>query len=413
MIKETACGTSEQMSQAVINMKESKGSWMKFFHISDLHIGKQLHHYNMLEEQRDILAQVVSYAKEQQPNAVLIAGDIYDTPVPSAEAVAVFDEFLTELCAVNEEMEICIIAGNHDSAKRIDFASAILAKHRVNIAGMPPREPEQFLKKVTIADTYGNTNIYLLPFVKPAYVRKLFEEEEGLSYDTAVKKLLERETINLSERNILVSHQFYTTGNIEPETSDSEVRMVGGIENVDAAVLAQFDYAALGHIHKGQKIAREENRYSGTLLQYSVSEATDEKTLLMVEINEKGTKPILNKLPLKPMRKVRRLVGGIEEILAMATAENCHDFVSITLTDEVEAYHPKERLEAQYDHILEIKIDNARTRKLLEFSETEIESLEPYDAFGAFFKEMNGRDMTEEEDALIREIINCQKEELA
>lgn len=385
---------------------------MRFFHISDLHIGKQLHHYNMLEEQRDILAQVVSHARKEQPDAVLIAGDIYDTPVPSAEAVAVFDEFLTNLCAVNSQMEICIIAGNHDSAKRIDFASAILAKHRVHIAGMPPRQSEQFLKKVIVSDEHGNTNIYLLPFVKPAYVRKLFEEE-GLSYDTAVKKLLEREDINLLERNILISHQFYTIGSTEPETCESEVRMVGGIENVDAKVLATFDYAALGHIHKGQKIGREENRYCGTLLQYSVSEASDEKTLLMVEINEKGVKPVLTKLPLKPMRKVRKLIGGIEEILAMATEENCHDFVSITLTDEVEAYHPKERLEALYDHILEIKIDNARTRKLLEFSEVETESLEPYDAFMAFFKEMNGRDMTEEEDALMQEIINGEKEELA
>ena len=384
---------------------------MKFFHISDLHIGKQLHHYSMLEEQRDILLQVVLCAQKEKPDALLIAGDIYDTPVPSAEAVAVFDEFLTKLCEVDSRMEICIIAGNHDSAKRIDFASSILAKHRVHIAGMPPMKQEQFLKKVTISDAGGNTNIYLLPFVKPAYVRKLFEEE-GLSYDTAVKKLLEREEINPSERNILISHQFYTTGGIEPETCDSEVRMVGGIENVDAKILEQFDYAALGHIHKGQKIGREENRYCGTLLQYSVSEALDEKTLLMAELQEKGTKPVLTKLPLKPMRRVRKLVGGIEEILAMATEENCHDFVSITLTDEVEAYHPKERLEAQYDHILEIKIDNARTRKLLEFSEVQTESLEPYDAFMAFFKEMNGRDMTQEEDALMQEIINGQKEEL-
>lgn len=384
---------------------------MKFFHISDLHIGKQLHHYNMLEEQRDILAQVVAYAEKEQPDALLLAGDIYDTPVPSAEAVALFDEFLTELCRVNEKMEICIIAGNHDSAKRIDFASAILAKHRVHIAGMPPVKEEQFLKKVTIEDSFGNVNIYLLPFVKPAYVRKLFEEE-SLSYDTAVKKLLAREEMNTAERNILVSHQFYTAMDAEPEISDSEVRLVGGIENVDVQCLESFDYAALGHIHKSQKIGRETNRYCGTLLQYSVSEAADEKTLLMTELGKKGTMPVLTKLPLKPMRKVRRLIGGIEEILEMAAEENCHDFVSITLTDEVEAYHPKERLEACYDHILEIKIDNARTRKLLEFTEIENESLEPYDAFVAFFKEMNGRELTEEEQTLMQEIINGQKEEV-
>lgn len=385
---------------------------MKLLHISDLHIGKQLHHYSMLAEQRDILAQVVAHAEKEKPDAVLIAGDIYDTPVPSAEAVAVFDEFLTNLCAVEPQIAVCMIAGNHDSAKRIDFASAILEKHQVHIAGLPPVREEQFLKKVTLEDSHGKTNIYLLPFVKPAYVRKLFEEEESLSYDTAVKKLIEREEIHPEERNILVSHQFYTMSGAEPETCDSEVRLVGGIENVDAKILEQFDYAALGHIHKCQKIGREENRYCGTLLQYSVSEAMDEKSLLMVELKDKGAAPILTKLPLHPMRRVRKFIGGIEEILAMAAKENCHDFVSITLTDEVEAYHPKERLEEQYDHILEIKIDNARTRKLLEFSEVETERLEPYEAFMSFFKEMNGRDMTEEESILMQEIVNGQKEAL-
>lgn len=383
---------------------------MKFFHISDLHIGKQLHHYNMLEEQREILAQVVAYARREQPDAVLLAGDIYDTPVPSAEAVALFDEFLTNLCAVDEKLEICIIAGNHDSAKRIDYASAILAKHRVHIAGMPPVNKEQFLKKITVEDSFGKVNIYLLPFVKPAYVRKLFDEE-GLSYDTAVKKLLAREEISSVERNILVSHQFYTAAGVKPELSDSEVRMVGGIENVDAECLEIFDYAALGHIHKSQKIGREENRYCGTLLQYSVSEAADEKNLLMVELMEKGSAPILTKLPLKPIRRVRRLVGGMEEVLEMAAEENCSDYVSITLTDEVEAYHPKERLEERYDHILEIKIDNARTRKLLEFGELETETLEPQEVFMTFFMEMNGRELTEEEEAVLQEIINGQKEE--
>lgn len=383
---------------------------MKFFHISDLHIGKQLHHYSMLEEQREILAQVVAYARLEQPDAVLLAGDIYDTPVPSAEAVALFDEFLTNLCAAAEKLEICIIAGNHDSAKRIDYASAILAKHRVHIAGMPPVNKEQFLKKITVEDSFGKVNIYLLPFVKPAYVRKLFDEE-GLSYDMAVKKLLAREEISSVERNILVSHQFYTAAGAKPELSDSEVRMVGGIENVDAECLEIFDYAALGHIHKSQKIGREENRYCGTLLQYSVSEAADEKNLLMAELREKGSAPILTKLPLKPIRRVRRLIGGIEEVLEMAAEENCSDYVSITLTDEVEAYHPKERLEERYDHILEIKIDNARTRKLLEFGELETETLEPQEAFMTFFMEMNGRELTEEEEAVLQEIINGQKEE--
>lgn len=382
---------------------------MKFFHLSDLHIGKQLHHYNMIPEQRDILQKIVELTKREQPDAVLIAGDIYDTPVPSAEAVSVFDEFLTRLNSIEPEVTVCVIAGNHDSAKRIDFAGDILAKHRVMIAGMPPVTAEEKLKKVSMQDAYGEVCIYLLPFVKPSYVRNLTEEEVP-TYDAAVKLLLEREEIDTDKRNIIVSHQFYTAGGKEPMTSDSEIRMVGGIENVDAAALEKFDYAALGHIHKSQKIGQEWYRYCGTPLQYSVSEAGDAKTVTMVELGAKGSKPRITELPLVPLRSVRKLTGHLEEVLAEATEENCHDYVSITLTDEVEAYQPKEKLEQVYDHILEIKIDNERTRKILEFSEEDVESLDPYDAFCRFFQEMNGRELTTEEDNLIRAVINGEKE---
>ena len=382
---------------------------MKFFHLSDLHIGKQLHHYNMIPEQRDILHKIVALTKKEQPDAVLIAGDIYDTPVPSAEAVSVFDEFLTELNNVEPKLTVCIIAGNHDSARRIDFAREILAKHRVVIAGMPPASAEDKMKKVSLSDKYGEVCIYLLPFVKPSYVRNLTEEEVP-TYDAAVKLLVSRETIDPEKRNILISHQFYTAGGKEPVTSDSEIRMVGGIENVDISALSAFDYAALGHIHRSQKIGAENIRYCGTPLQYSVSEAENEKSVTMVELREKGSGSSITELPLIPLRKVRKLSGHLEDILAQADEENCHDYVSITLTDEVEAYQPKEKLEQVYDHILEIKIDNERTRRILEFSDEEVESLDPYDAFISFFQEMNGRELTEEEDTLIRAVINGEKE---
>ena len=382
---------------------------MKFFHLSDLHIGKQLHHYNMIAEQRDILKKIVALAEREKPDAILIAGDIYDTPVPSAEAVSVFDEFLTALNNLKPEVTVCIIAGNHDSAKRIDFASNILAKHRVMIAGMPPVTPEEHLKKVCLSDSYGEACIYLLPFVKPSYVRNL-GAEDVTTYDDAVRLVIDRENLDATKRNIIVSHQFYTAAGKEPETSDSEIRMVGGIENVDSAVLEAFDYAALGHIHRKQKMGRRQNRYCGTPLQYSVSEASDEKTVTMVELLEKGSEPQITELPLLPLRRVRKMTGHLEEILAAATEENSHDYVSITLTDEVEAYQAKEKLEQIYDHILEIKIDNERTRKILEFSEEEVESLDLYDAFVSFFQEMNGRAMTEDEDSMIRTVINGEKE---
>ncbi|TJX47644.1 exonuclease subunit SbcD, partial [Soehngenia saccharolytica] len=208
---------------------------MKFFHLSDLHIGKQLHHYNMIAEQRDILGKIVALAEREKPDAVLIAGDVYDTPVPSAEAVSVFDEFLTALNDLEPEVTVCIIAGNHDSAKRIDFASDILAKHRVMIAGMPPLTREETIRKVSFFDAYGEVCIYLLPFVKPSYVRNL-NDSDITTYDEAVRLVIERENIDTAKRNIIVSHQFYTAAGREPETSDSEIRMVGGIENVDTAV---------------------------------------------------------------------------------------------------------------------------------------------------------------------------------
>ena len=382
---------------------------MKFFHLSDLHIGKQLYHYNMLAEQSDILDEIVELARREKPQAVLIAGDIYDTSVPSAEAVSVFDKFLTNLNDLKPETTVCVIAGNHDSAKRIDFAGEILRKHRVVIAGMPPALPEDKMKRVNIYDDYGEIVIHLLPFVKPAYVRNL-SEAETVTYEDAVKAVLGRETIDTEKRNIILSHQFYTVSGKEPEIRDSEVHMVGGVENVDISVLDRFDYAALGHLHKKQQVGRKTNRYCGTPLSYSVSEAEDEKTVTMVELKEKGSEPVITELLLTPSRRIQKIRGHLDEILNRTAGEVCHDYVSITLTDEVEAYQPKEKLEQVYDHILEIKVDNERTRKMLEFSGEEIKKLTPYEAFAAFFREMNGRELTKEEDEMIREVINGGKE---
>lgn len=383
---------------------------MKIFHLSDLHIGKQLYHYNMSTEQRNILAQIVEQAEKEKPDAVILAGDIYDSPVPSAEAVSIFDEFLTALCNIKPQIAILVIAGNHDSARRIDFASSILEKHKVHIAGMPPMREEEHMKKVTLPDAWGEVDFYLLPFVKPSYVRNLFPGE-ALDYNSAVKKLIEREDIDAGKRNVLVSHQFYTASGREPYTCESEMRMVGGIENVDTAALEPFDYVALGHIHRPQKIGKAQYRYSGTPLPYSVSEAGEEKSITVVTVLEKGKEPQIETIPLVPLRSVRKMTGTLEEILSSVDESGRHDFVSITLTDEVEAYQPKERLEEYFDHILEIRIDNARTRKLLEFSGEEMENIDPYEAFGHFFEEMNGRKLTEQEENVIRQVMNQEMEE--
>lgn len=377
---------------------------MRFIHLSDLHIGKQLHHYSLLEEQRELLGQIVAYVKKEQPEALVIAGDIYDTTVPSAEAITVFDDFLSELDALEQKLTICIIAGNHDSAKRLDYASQILAKHAIHIVGMPPVTVDAGIKKVSMTDEYGEVVFYLLPFVKPGYLKKLFPDE-SLSFSDAVKHLLEREIIDETKRNVLVSHQFYAGGGASPVTSDSEVHVVGGIDNVDIGVLAAFDYAALGHIHRAQKIGAAKNRYPGTIFPYSVSEADEQKFVTMVELGAKAEEPQIIKLPLDLPRQVRRLRGTMDEVLSLAGDNMCHDYVSITLTDEVEVNHPREILEEKYDHILEIRIDNARTRKLIELGDMEMENLAPYEAFCNFFAELNGREMTEAEDVLLKEVL--------
>ena len=221
----------------------------------------------------------------------------------------------------------------------------------------------------------------------------------------AVRKLIEREEIDTSRRNVILTHQFYTASGVEPQTCDSEIAVVGGIENVDIAALEPFDYAALGHIHRAQKMGNAKNRYCGTPLAYSVSEAGEEKSVTVVTLKEKGSEPEIMTLPLMPLRKVRKLTGNLETILDQATEEMREDYVSITLTDEVEAYQPKEQLEEKFDHILEIRIDNARTRKLMELTEQKVEDLNPYEAFCAFFLEMNQREMTEEEDKILRSVL--------
>ena len=382
---------------------------MRIFHLSDLHIGLKLINRDLREDQEYILDPIIQKAAEKVPDAIVIAGDIYDKAVPSAEAVEVFDHFIGKLRNAVPDSVIMMISGNHDSAPRVNCFRSVLDRQKIYMIGIPPQTEEDHIEKVVLQDEYGPVNFYLLPFVKPSYVRNL-NDSDITTYDEAVRLVIERENIDTAKRNILVSHQFYTAAGREPETSDSEIRMVGGIENVETADLKPYDYAALGHIHRKQKIGRVQNRYCGTPLQYSVSEAGDEKTVTMVELLEKGSEPHITELPLTPMRRVRKMIGHLDGILNAAAEDNCHDYVSITLTDEVEAYQPKEKLEQVYDHILEIKIDNERTRKILEFSEEEVESLDPYDAFVTFFQEMNGRAMTEDEDNVIRTVINGEKE---
>ena len=377
---------------------------MKFFHLSDLHIGKQLHHYSMRQEQSDILKKIVDITKREHPDAVVIAGDIYDKSVPSAEAVTLFDDFLTGLTEITPRIPVLMISGNHDSAERLEYASSILKNHGVYICGMPPKTEEEHLKKVTLTDAYGAVDFYLMPFIKPSYVRNLFPGETIESYEQAVKRVLEREAIDDTRRNVMVSHQFYVNAGEKPKTSDSETIMVGGVDEVDIRNLLRFDYAALGHIHRPQKIKSSSYRYCGTPLKYSISEENQKKSITCVELKEKGEKPIITEIPLPALRELMTLRGTLEEVLSAATEGNKDDFISITLTDEIDPYHPKERLEEVYSHILEIRVDNERTRNILSDDAQGIEEKSPFEIFAQFFEEMQSRSMTDAEKKQMEEI---------
>lgn len=384
---------------------------MKFFHLSDLHIGKQLHHYSLREDQEHILGEVISYVESERPDSVLIAGDIYDKSVPSGEAVSLFDDFLTRLSKVRPAVPVLIIGGNHDSGQRLDYASRLLGSHLIYISGKAPESEEEFLQKVTLEDEYGSVDFYLLPFLKPGYVRGLCGGEAPGSYTEAVKAVIERENIDTTRRNVLLSHQFYTGGKETPSTCDSELLSVGGIDNVDVSVLDGFDYVALGHLHSPQKVGAEHIRYCGTLLKYSVSEAGQEKSLHMIVMEEKGKPVFVQKLPLHPLRDVRKLRGNLEEIIARADPAHREDYVSVTLTDEIDPYKPKEQLEKVYSHILEVRMDNERTRKKLEFSEEEIRVQNPLSVFEDFYREMQGRELSEQEREILNRVLDAVKGE--
>lgn len=378
---------------------------MKFFHLSDLHIGKQLHHYNLKEDQEHILAEVIEYAKQLAPDAIVIAGDIYDKSVPSAEAVTIFDGFLTALSELEPSIPLLLIAGNHDSAERLDYASDILGRQNIFIAGKAPETAEEFIKKVTLQDSFGEVDFYLLPFLKPGYVRNVFEDGIPESYQKAVDGLITREAIDWNRRNVLVSHQFYTGNGQAPETCDSEIFSVGGIDRVDISGIQKFDYTALGHLHGAQQVGTPQIRYCGTLLKYSVSESEQEKSLHVITLGEKGEPVQIERYPLHPLRDVRKVRGELAQILEQANPKNREDYISITLTDEVDPYKPKEQLEKVFSHILEVRMDNTRTRQKLEQFDDEVIMTDPLSIFGDFYQEIQGRELSEEEKQVLQDIL--------
>lgn len=385
---------------------------MRFFHISDLHIGKMLNGYNLAENQERVLSQIIHYAKEERPDAVLICGDIYDRSVPSGEAYEMFDGFLTALSDICPAIPVFLIAGNHDSPQRLSYAEQFLEKHHIYISVMPPVSDEEYMKKITLTDEFGPVNFYLLPFTKPGYLRGMSDAPVD-SYENAVRYLVQREQINTVERNVLLSHQFYSGQGQDMELCESEhaVIMTGGLDKISCEVVRDFDYVALGHLHGKQRAGYDHIRYCGTPYKYSVSEEKHEKSITVVTLNEKGTELQLEYLPLKGTQDVRKVRGTLEEVLVMATEENCHDFVSVTLTDEEEGYHFREKLKEVYDCLLEVRVDNRRTREKLVDTVTETKSISPKEAFSLFYEAVHHTAMSSEEQIVLEKILNKIQEE--
>ena len=376
---------------------------MKFFHLSDLHIGLKLMNHDMREDQEYILSEVIEVAGREKPDAIVIAGDIYDKAVPSAEAVEVFDCFLEKLTEAAPEAVIMMISGNHDSAPRIDCFRKVLSRQNVYMVGQPPRMETEYIEKVTLNDAYGEVNFYLLPFVKPSMVKQVVGVDENgnnLSYNETLHRLIGREKINSDERNVLVSHQFYLPSgkNAEDvERMDSEMRTVGNIDEVSADVLEKFDYVALGHIHKPMKVWSELYRYCGTPLACSVSEAQQQKGIIMVEMGVKGeVKTTI--LPLEPLRQVKVVKGTLEEVLK----ESCKDYVTVILTDkaDLDVIDMQERIRLAFPNLLEIRRENQRKTDYTRTLQTE-ELLDPYELCCSFLK-----DLDEEEKMILQDVLH-------
>lgn len=380
---------------------------MKLFHLSDLHIGLKLMNRDLREDQEFIFSQILDLARLEQPDAVLIAGDIYDKAVPSAEAVECFDHFLSGLTEAVPKASVMMISGNHDSGPRVNCFRSVLSRQNVHMIGLPPRTEEEFIEKAVLTDEYGRVNFYLLPFVKPSMVKRVVGTDENgnnLSYNETLTRLIGREQINEEERNVLVSHQFYLLAGKsadEVERMDSEIRTVGNIDQVSAGILERFDYAALGHIHKPMKVGSGSIRYCGTPLACSVSEAEQQKGIVMVEMGPKGDVEI-STLPLEPLRQVRVIRGELEEVLA----KGCGDYVTVILTDRVDLdiFDMQDRIRNAFPKLLEIRRETVRKADHIKGTVSQKE-MDPFELCCSFLK-----DADEEEKKILRDVINTVQE---
>lgn len=371
---------------------------MKLVHLSDLHLGKRVYEYSMLDDQRYILQEILEIIDREKPDGVLLAGDIYDKQMPSIEAVRLFDFFLEQL--VQRGQKVFIIGGNHDSIDRISFASPLLQKSGVYIT----RAYDGKTEPIVLEDDYGSCNLYLLPFVKPVQVAQLFPEEEIRDYTDAVEVAIRQMQMDYSKRNVLVMHQ-YVAG---ASRCESEETSIGGLDDVSARVLEGIDYVAMGHIHNPQKVGKETVRYCGTPLKYSFSEVSHPKSVTIVELREKGEVEIRT-IPLTPLRDFYEIRGTYEELTARSYYEGkpfWQGYLKVTLTDEEDVPEALGKLRAIYPYIMRMEYDNKRTRAASEIGVSEqIEEKSPRQLFDELFQSQNGGEMSREQGALVDTLI--------
>ena len=367
-------------------------------HLSDLHIGKKVNEYSMLQDQEYILKEILQIIDNKKVETVIIAGDVYDKSVPLTKAMGLFDEFLYQLSG--RDINIFVISGNHDSPERISHYGRMMEINKIYLSPVYNGK----VKPITLNDDYGEVNFYLLPFVRPADIRRYFPDEKIENYTDAVKVAIDNMNVDFNERNILVTHQFVTGA----ELSESEDIIVGGTDNVSGEVFDGFDYVALGHIHREQTVGKDNIRYCGTPLKYSFSEAKHIKSVTILDFNDKGNIEY-SKIPLKPLRDMREIRGTYDELTLKSNYENTNvdDYLHITLTDEEDIPDAIGKLRSIYPNIMKLDYDNLRTRGSGTVDAIEdIESKSPFELFADLFKQQNNQDMSEEQEEIMRNLID-------
>ena len=370
---------------------------MRLAHISDLHLGKKLDKYPLIEDQRHILRQIVDIAVGQKCDGILIAGDIYDKSMPSAESVKLLDDFLYDL--TNAGLPAYIISGNHDSAERVNYGSGILARAGLYISA----DFDGRLSLCKAEDEYGEVDIYMLPFIKPAHVRKKYPDAQINDYTDMMRTVIENSGVDFSKRCILMCHQFITGAS----TCDSEYLSVGTLDNIDAKVLEGFDYVALGHIHSPQNVGNN-IRYCGTPLKYSSSESEHIKSVTLIDLCEKGNVNV-STVPLVPLHDLRCLRGNFDELISKEFTDKLDpdDYYYITLTDDRDIPNVLRQLRAVYKNFVSMKFDNSRTRAAANVKrEVQADKKTPFELMESLYLQQNGMEMTEEQADYIKGLID-------